>query len=149
MGLLIRGYFEDEFWKIDAKVRIGNRTYEKVKFIIDTGSGSTILSLETARRIGINLKDISNVRERTIYGAGKCNTKDLMDTSIIFDIDQDSENLLVGCPKISIPDPDVYKLDVNLIGQDILKNFNITINNKKKKIMLIYSENLCITISHE
>jgi len=88
MELLFQGYSEDGFWKIDAYVHVGDTTYtEKVKFIIDTGSGTTVLSLYTAKRIGIKVDEIPNVRECLIYGAGECDTKDLTDTSIIFDID--------------------------------------------------------------
>lgn len=147
MELLFRGYIEDGFWKIDANVRVGDKTYsEKVKFIIDTGSGTTILSPYTAKRIGINFNEIQNVGEHTLSGAGECNAKYLIDTSIIFDIDQELEDLMVGCPKISVPDSKEYKFDLNLMGQDILKHFKVILCDKTKEAKLMNMEDTYILV---
>jgi hypothetical protein len=134
MGLLFQGYSENGFWKIDAYVSVGDITSnEKVKFIIDPGSGTTILSPYTAKRIGINFNTLPYTRECTLHGAGECNAKDLTDTSIIFDVGHGINGLMVGCPKISVPDSKEYKFDINLMGQDILKHFNVILCSKTKE----------------
>jgi hypothetical protein len=149
VGLLFRGYIEDVFWKIDANVRVGDKTYsEKVKFIIDPGSGTTILSPYTAKRIGIKFNEILNARENVLYGAGgECKVTDLLDTGIIFNIDGGTKDLMVKCPKISVPNSKSrYQVEYNLMGQDILKHFNVILCNKTKEAKLIYMEDTYILV---
>jgi len=143
-----KGYIsQDGLWRIYAKLYInGEVCSEKFEFIIDSGSGITILSPDIAEDIGIKFETLSAKNQIDIGNSGNCNARELSGIDIILDPVNDDDPLTL-C-KMYLPDPERWKrANYSLIGQDVLRQFNITTDNKHKTITLTYVGDLTVRIS--
>jgi len=137
--IVAKGYIsEDGFWKIEARLHFDSKEYpNKIEFLIDSGSGSTILSPHTADELGIAFDDLKYYNKLQLMGPTGCMGRQLPGANLIFNTK--SVNILELCPRMYMADPQKWESDYNLIGQDILKSFNVVSNNKTKIVMLILS----------
>ena len=145
-----KGYIsQDGLWRICAKLYINGEVHsDKIEFIIDSGSEITILSPDLAEDIGIRFETLSTKNEMDIGNSCDCNARELPGIDIILDPVDDDDPLTL-C-KMYLPDPERWKRkDYSLIGQDVLRQFNITSDNKHKTITLTYVGDLTAYIQRK
>ncbi len=131
----IKGYIaKDGFWRINAKLYLNDECHDKpIKFIIDSGSQITLLSPNFAKKIGLGFDTLSAINEIPIGGPGKCTARPLPKVEIILK----GTDYLTQC-RMYVPNPKCYKKrGWSLIGQDVLRQFNLKSDNKTRKIILI------------
>jgi hypothetical protein len=151
MGAVLYGFYEDGFWKINAKLCFNDKIDPIIiKFLVDSGAGLTVLSPFTSEKMGIYFNDLSESSGINIGGSGECMARELEIEGIAFKEAKYSEGLMVRCHKVYVADPACWQRDYNVIGQDILRNFNIVfINNKNKIIKLILNEDEFVSVPFE
>ncbi len=117
--------------------------------MIDSGAQATILSPFTAKNMGIGFDTLSDSREIDIGGPGMCKGRELPDANIIFHIEKETEDLMIPCHNMYVADPKCWRMDFSLIGQDVLKQFNVIVNNEKRTIDLVFFENTFILVQRK
>jgi len=101
--------------------------------MIDSGSQITLLSPNFAKKIGLGFDTLSAINEIPIGGSGKCTARLLPIAEIILR----GTDYLTKC-RMYVPNPKCYaRRGWSLIGQDVLRQFNLKSDNKTGKIMLI------------
>lgn len=135
-----KGYLaKDGLWKICVKLCIEGEPYkEKVEFIIDTGSQISILSPKIAKNIGYDFDTLSAVGAKGIGNSKECWARRLDNVDIILTHDVESEEFVTLC-EMYVPDPSQWQRDeFSLIGQDVLRQYDIISDNKNRIITLTF-----------
>jgi hypothetical protein len=131
----IKGHItkKDGLWRINAQLYFNDELDEKmVEFIIDSGSEITLLSPNVAKRIGFSFDTLPVIDEIPIGGPGECTARYLPNVSIIFK----GIDWITQC-RMYVPNPKCWKKrGWSLVGQDVLRQFNLTSDNKNKRIVL-------------
>jgi hypothetical protein len=127
----------DGMWIINVKLCYNKKLYTKeITFMIDSGAQETVLSnLEAKELMGIGFDDLPEENEISIEGFVDCKARPLLNPLIVF-----SEELMEPCARILILDPNKFNKRANLIGRDILNQYNVVTNMKHRQVTLIRLE---------
>jgi len=136
MQIVHRGYIKDGWWMIKARLYYNKKLYStEIEFLIDTGADKTIVSDQCAKRLGLGYDGLSGEFKTVLRGVGKCQARPLPNSGLVFSEECGIKNLVEPCTTIFVPDPENYE-SANLLGRDVLNQYNVIANNKQKLIVL-------------
>ena len=100
--------------------------YKKI-FMFDTGAQNTILARNRVDDFGYNNCKVIGRTKAVGVGSGgmQCSKIEIPDISI-------TDDIIIHKPAVLVPDD--YDLNINILGQDILKLFNYYMDNNSQNI---------------
>jgi hypothetical protein len=140
MGIIFEGRIMfDGTWRIKGQLYYNGQTYPKeIEFLIDSGAESTLITDNTAKKADRDLGyHALKTPEVQMGGAGSCMGRPIFKAGIVFS-NKDGVTDLKLCQKICVPNPKDYRWGAtNLLGRDILNQYNIRTNIKRNKVILV------------
>jgi hypothetical protein len=140
MAIICNGYISDSGrWMIEARLFYNDIFRpEFVSFIIDSGADISMLSPTHAMNLKIDIESLPRRRKNVSgLGGGECKVRKLY-AKFAFPISFDGRMsyLFEDCYELLIGEKD-GKCWESIIGQDILKRFNLKANVKNHEIILV------------
>ena len=117
----------------------GKTNPETISFLLDTGADATVIDPLDAVRLGIDIDNLEESRERIEGVGGSCKTHVLEIEKIKFfhindggKIEYHTENV----PRVLVGDPEVWAVG-SVLGKDVWSNFNIRTDIEHNSFELI------------